>query len=1280
MKRIFGVLICLSFVFNISAQYHGMDSVMFNGSLKGLVLTPSDYAANPTKNYPLIVGLSGNGEMGSLLNNLFGAGLPKRVNDGKPMYLVRTPGDTVRFLYVCPLSPSSGQMSFPNNLNAAIDYMLSHYRVDTTKIMVTGYSQGGNDALRYSNWPNTGDPTWGFGGGFDQRQKRIKYWVVMSPPFLDDPFRQNFSRWATNGWKARFWHGATDVGGQTDTVNSKIQQDSVLKYRPGGSYRIVMPGAGHSPVVWDSAYSTLGADSLVNIYRWFMDNSGSGGGNQPPVSVPVATPSTITLPTSSVTLSGSGSSDPDGTISSYAWSKISGPGSGTITNPTSVSTTVTGLTAGTYVYQLLVTDNGGATNSATVTVTVNATGGKIAAGFINTTSNADPNTICGSNATLVTTQIYTTDGTAPGGNAGLNDTIYTNSGGTKYVGDFNFTAYSATSGGTIVLKISIEPNGHVLQHNSCTGGGGPGGGSGGSSTFATDTTIRTIKPKMILDFSGTNSGVGMGGGGGNSTDRFFDAMGHVDPRYKTGLFDSLYRGDTTYAMPYRNQSDWSPKANFGKNGFNYAGNRGLRQIWDFTGFKDFTDLSHRVFIDSIFAYTNTFDGGDTLFFYNWDTVMASNSPHNRLKYLRRPDSLLTPIAILVTSANNTKTWVKCGLNINIRYLLVMTHTRQRTGYVTYADFPEMCIYGNRFTYSSSDPGIRPDRYTGPLPAKRTVKEFVGGTEGSGIDTTVLAYDGLVRIYQTIGYKDKQAINSSNIAAITYDATQFSDINDRYYRHFKNNGKRQWTAWKGSSQYLGGVSGKSYFDIPNINEMNLDPEDPASWTRSGNFYYNNAAKFGSVAVPSANTQWINDAGFPNGQNVTSIEENGNEIENEGITVIGYAVKSWVDVDGYENTVGLSGKTGMWTADPNMKLMMAGFTYLDSNRVNCLAFMSKIFRDDGKFVWSYVQGHHYPRTYYATVKQVPTVEEQIGQKGESPEKDGTAVRLDAWQRAGYNVLNGDTTIKFILGEIGYDNFSTAPPDANALNTPWTTGGTPIIPGLDSVQSKAVIMLRLEAAIMSSGIDGYTEFNIHNEVFGNNNVFKLFSTSGRTTGGNSAPVKYPWYWYRAGFYNYNGNYRVDSVWSNTGEGLYVVRWRHKTQTDSLCLEVWKGSYNGSTLTSQVIPMGMPLGSTASKVVLSFTSPTGTVTSQAISGNAITVTATEIPAFYYYKTTAPTLTKVEYATVVYFNGSCDVTATDVTIVKDSKGRLLSATLPDTTPITLSNVRSVKTTRIVFQ
>ncbi len=79
----------------------------------------------------------------------------------------------------------------------------------------------------------------------------------------------------------------------------------------------------------------------------------------------------LTLPSSNTVLDGSGSYDPDGSISSYSWTLVSGTG-GVLATPSAALTKVSGLTQGTYIYQLTVTDNENATSSALDTITVNA--------------------------------------------------------------------------------------------------------------------------------------------------------------------------------------------------------------------------------------------------------------------------------------------------------------------------------------------------------------------------------------------------------------------------------------------------------------------------------------------------------------------------------------------------------------------------------------------------------------------------------------------------------------------------------------------------------------------------------------------------------------------------------------------------------------------------------------------------------------------------------------------------------------------------------------------
>ena len=79
---------------------------------------------------------------------------------------------------------------------------------------------------------------------------------------------------------------------------------------------------------------------------------------------------TITLPTNNVTLTGTGS-DADGKVVAYLWSQVSGPAATTIVNPGSASTLIKGFVQGTYLFQLMVTDDKGATGVDTTSVIVN---------------------------------------------------------------------------------------------------------------------------------------------------------------------------------------------------------------------------------------------------------------------------------------------------------------------------------------------------------------------------------------------------------------------------------------------------------------------------------------------------------------------------------------------------------------------------------------------------------------------------------------------------------------------------------------------------------------------------------------------------------------------------------------------------------------------------------------------------------------------------------------------------------------------------------------------
>jgi hypothetical protein len=130
-----------------------------------------------------------------------------------------------------------------------------------------------------------------------------------------------------------------------------------------------------------SATATLtGLIAGVYIYRLTVTDGG-GLTNSDDVQITVATANqppvaragndfSIQLPTNMATLNGTASTDGDGTITGYLWTKISGPSSYTFMNETTATAMAHDLVQGDYVFRLRVTDNLGATSTDDIMVSV----------------------------------------------------------------------------------------------------------------------------------------------------------------------------------------------------------------------------------------------------------------------------------------------------------------------------------------------------------------------------------------------------------------------------------------------------------------------------------------------------------------------------------------------------------------------------------------------------------------------------------------------------------------------------------------------------------------------------------------------------------------------------------------------------------------------------------------------------------------------------------------------------------------------------------------------
>jgi hypothetical protein len=183
-------------------------------------------------------------------------------------------------------------------------------------------------------------------------------------------------------------------------------------------------------------------------------------GNAPPLA-DAGTDITIHLPTNSVTVSGTGSSDPDGTIDVYAWTKISGPATFTIVSPSSATTDITGLVEGTYVFRLTVTDNDAATDTDDITVTVDPA------------DNVAPTAAAGSDQTItLPTSSVTLNGSSSSDPDGTIATYLweklSGTGGTIVNANSATTNVTGLSAGTYVFRLTVTDNDDATDTDEIT--------------------------------------------------------------------------------------------------------------------------------------------------------------------------------------------------------------------------------------------------------------------------------------------------------------------------------------------------------------------------------------------------------------------------------------------------------------------------------------------------------------------------------------------------------------------------------------------------------------------------------------------------------------------------------------------------------------------------------------------------------------------------------------------------------------------------------------------
>ena len=343
------------FLFLSSYSYSQVQTPRYNsigGNCGGYYeYLPQGYSSNSWQNYPLIVAIHGIGELGNGttdLSNILNCwtALPRLIANGSFPTSFNAAGQSFSFIVI---SPQFKAWPSGADINAVVDYAIQNYRVDQSRIYVTGLSMGGG-------------AVWDFAGTYPSK-------VAAVVPICGAAWPDGTKAQAIASAKLAVWatHNQDDP---TVSVNNTTGWVSLLQQYGAEVQSTIFQASGHD--AWTKTYDPNFTQNGVNIYQWMLQHQRGNSTtttNQPPVAN-AGSDQAITLPQNSVTLNGSGT-DADGTIASYEWTQTSGPSQATIVSAPLATTVVNNLVQGSYVFRFTVEDNNGYKTSDDVIIIVN---------------------------------------------------------------------------------------------------------------------------------------------------------------------------------------------------------------------------------------------------------------------------------------------------------------------------------------------------------------------------------------------------------------------------------------------------------------------------------------------------------------------------------------------------------------------------------------------------------------------------------------------------------------------------------------------------------------------------------------------------------------------------------------------------------------------------------------------------------------------------------------------------------------------------------------------
>jgi dienelactone hydrolase len=219
---------------------------------------PKGYDPNGSQLYPLILFLHGGGDIGDgsaeQLPRLLKVGLTKQINNGDFPTSFTVNGKNFSFIIISPqfiqMPPTDQAVS---SIESILNYVQKNYKVDPTRIYLTGLSKGGGNVFDYV-------------GRNAVNAKKIAAIVTSAEASYPDHTKartiaaSNLPVWATH-----------NQGDQDISVNYTIDYINMINEAPAPNppaKKTIFPGSGHD--AWTQTYWQEWRENGLNIYEWML--------------------------------------------------------------------------------------------------------------------------------------------------------------------------------------------------------------------------------------------------------------------------------------------------------------------------------------------------------------------------------------------------------------------------------------------------------------------------------------------------------------------------------------------------------------------------------------------------------------------------------------------------------------------------------------------------------------------------------------------------------------------------------------------------------------------------------------------------------------------------------------------------------------------------------------------------------------------------------------------------------------------------------------------------